>query len=590
MTQLKCTILSSLISIVCIFHFGVAVNRKWLGEVVHNMLSKEKISHITAFLNKKNNANSTEINFIYKNLIAGFPTISIIIEDTKNFNDNNRSVNLPIFRNPRSTTIYVIIQHQNEFAIQIIKNNLQFFVQLSPLHIRPKCLVILFNDSNSVKISEDQLQELLEFAWSLKFLDFVILTVSNDSDAVTIEYNPFTSLCNKNYVNSTREIFPDKLRNMNGYILNTIWFSLPPYMFLDKNSYENLTYTGIHYAFIQTLSTSLNYTINIIDKYKTPNFKNLFSKLKNEEYDITPLAILMVNKYYNKDILFGRPFLNDFTCLSVPIFSVSKIDNLGSIFIYMSLSVAIIYGVVLISKLLGFDSKNWTSFNIFRVLLAIVTSKRPKKLKEMCIYLSLALISIKYSADVVAILTDDKIMREIEITFNALDEINKPTLPIYISKYWTKNREEFYRNVNKINSAADCFKILIKSRNCSCIAPINYATYFINEFKDNNGIPIIKIAQPKIFDDYRAFTFQKGSPFVDKFDRKFQSIIESGIFKTWKYVNKDTKSRSQTDIIFIKEGYLKQLIILLSMGYLNSLIIFILEIYKNKMRTLKRKY
>ena len=55
---------------------------------------------------------------------------------------------------------------------------------------------------------------------------------------------------------------------------------------------------------------------------------------------------------------------------------------------------------------------------------------------------------------------------------------------------------------------------MLKLRDRMCIAPFTYATCFINNFKDNDGMPIIKVSYPLIQYDYGAFIFEKGSPFV----------------------------------------------------------------------------
>lgn len=141
-------------------------------------------------------------NYFFKELTSNVP--AVIVDLTKNL---NQSLIPPNINLTRKSNLLVLIQDQLDF--EDVKSNLELFIKLSPIKIRPKCLVI-FNYTTS---NHNLIRSVLLYGWSKKFLD---LTVINLNNGEVFNYNPFSNVFGHNQAKSA-DIFPIKLKNMNGY-------------------------------------------------------------------------------------------------------------------------------------------------------------------------------------------------------------------------------------------------------------------------------------------------------------------------------------------------------------------------------------
>lgn len=123
---------------------------------------------------------------------------------------------MSIFKNPRHSTIYVILS-QNVQHSKVTYTALDELVRMSPISIRPKCLLIMQKRN---QWPFDDIKKLLNHAWSLKFLDFTVIIVINNSKMVCISFNPFTIVYDTKYSCTMSEVFPGKLQNVNKYHWN----------------------------------------------------------------------------------------------------------------------------------------------------------------------------------------------------------------------------------------------------------------------------------------------------------------------------------------------------------------------------------
>ena len=568
--------------IIFIGNFVTPSKDEWFDIIRTKILFEEKCHQITVFLNNQDNISNNETFCLLKSIISSLPTVSVHLAETKY--KENLSLKLPIFQNPRKVTMYVIIQYQRESYLRDLRNTLQLFVKLSIIPIRPKCLIIFFSDSSNYEVNStnDELKNLLKYAWTLKFLDIKILK-KEDEDFLILDYNPlttrFTSTSNMNF---SQPFFTDKLKDMNGYFINVSYYNKPPFINIYNTSNHKLVGNGSHFGFIQTLSSSLNYSINVIDNYGLNTLSNVFERLNNDHIHITPTAIMIGTELYGKNVGIGRALLDSNVHLSVPILYISRVGNVTNIFLYLSFSAIVIFVVWLATKLLKFTANYWDTIYILQILLIGATHKIPTQHIEKLIFISVALASIKYSADTIGFISDNQVIVESEINYDPLQELENPSMPIYVNREFlgfinaTDSVDYLFKNTIKINSVSRCFKTVVKTRDRMCLASSIYAQYFIDENRDDEGNPTIKVTSRPILYDFVAFGYERGSPFMEKFDAGFLRLVESGIWRTWYHERKFGKPNNQINLA--ANSYLMKHITILVSGYFISLIVFVLEL------------
>lgn len=119
------------------------------------------------------------------------------------------------FQNPRRTTLYIILQNEHtHFHLNSLHDIMSRFDEILPVFMRPMYLLIFFSDRFLLKNS---LQELLQHAWRLKFLDFSILNIDTANQFFLLNYNPFIRNYDIEYSQAEMNLFPNKLRNLENY-------------------------------------------------------------------------------------------------------------------------------------------------------------------------------------------------------------------------------------------------------------------------------------------------------------------------------------------------------------------------------------
>lgn len=188
----------------------------------------------------------SQINLVLKKVAPEIPSIIIDNEAINVLNDNKKADAL-------NSDLLIVLENSRTFSVKKLNTLLKMIAKLNPLPPRPKCLVILINYSNKF---DAKIQRFLSDAWSLKYLDFSILII-NHHDSTILSYNPFF----KNYSYSSTELFPDKLRNMNGHKIRTILHNKPPH--IEFSQYR--TINGMNWAFWKLTSSALNFDFKYVE-------------------------------------------------------------------------------------------------------------------------------------------------------------------------------------------------------------------------------------------------------------------------------------------------------------------------------------
>lgn len=544
------------------------------------------------------NLSKKQSDYFFRHHISRIPTTMIDLTKIRSTGDN-RSLQMPIFKNPRLSTIYLLFHNALDFDSRQICNNLEYLVAIAPVPSRPRCLLIFHSDRNW---SELEIEEIARHAWSLKFLDFSILKISSDNHISFFNYNPFTKTYNMGNLKSFSGIFPDKLNNVYKYPLKLQVFNVPPFVTVRNETHKEIDVAGMHYMYIKTILKKLNFSLHLTlieNRNFTEVSENLLIKLDNNEMIITPMAFQINSFLHGRNLIIGNYLNLGKLAIIVPIIPATQIHFSTDILIHIfSLPLFIISFLILV-RLMKLEMKQWEVLNIFQILIGMPIPQ-PRRIRERIIFFLIVVFSITYSGTFFAKVTDIKLIYD-EIHFNTFEDLYKSKMTIY-TPYFAKDYEdaetqELFLNSKQVESDVDCIHLLIKSNNVICITPYFTAKLFVMKSLDANGFPIMKMGQFFRF-EYVAFPHEKSSPYAEKIDKNIRHLIESGIPTIWEYQAfkggaKMYESKRKSNV---KDIFSFQLIIILFVGVLLSTMVFLVELatkrtdYFSGCNILHRKY
>lgn len=217
---------------------------------------------------------------IYEKIMRKISTLTINIHETNSFNDNR---NLKNIHKTTTSDLYILVDNVYDFKDLKINKILNMIAALNPVPPRPKFLLILISDIISF---EEDLKNVFNQLWNSKFLDFSILngTLNGTNEPIIRNYNPFLKNYHINKIPSN-ELFPDKLKNLNGYKFKTILHNNPPNIEFTNDS-NKISVNGVNYAFLKLASETMKFTFDYVKTFKRviPD-DYVFEKIKNGEID-----------------------------------------------------------------------------------------------------------------------------------------------------------------------------------------------------------------------------------------------------------------------------------------------------------------
>lgn len=238
----------------------------------------------------------------------------IIVLDLKNVS-SSRSLKMPIFRNPRQSSIYIIFQSDLSNNTFDILNNL---VEISPIPTRPKCLLILSNNQSNNTAEK----EILNYSWELKFLDFTILKIRKNYCINFKNYNPFTKNYGSGCLTNINSAFPDKLRDVKKHNFTVQIDNYPPYSFLKRKGSKIIEIKGVNYAYLKIIIEHYNFNPNFIFA-ANDSALNFLKSLQRNKISISPAPLLAGSHLFNKNVIIGHEVGVGKMSISVPILMVS---------------------------------------------------------------------------------------------------------------------------------------------------------------------------------------------------------------------------------------------------------------------------
>lgn len=552
------------------------VNADWLQLLSRKIVELDTYRIITFFIHPEtvNDCMNVRLNF------QETPNMVYSIRQFSDSDHRIAGIVGPLIHNS------MIVYHSDD--LQDVNLFIDFLASLSPVEKRSKTLILLHHEGS---IADENIFQLLRYAWGKKFLDFtvIVLNCSDNitTDPMTYNLNPFFNRMDKKVLDKIVEIFPNKLHNVNEYDIH-----LPED---SKSSFSVITNKKI-------FSVDSDYMlVELI--FKTMNFNIVKEKLSiNRDYVIDSHELSRL--HYN---MFSQITLQFSCCASEPYLRVPNYVDMNRIIVLVPilrtpqtnislkivLNLAIIFGIIaavlLAAKYLKVSDECVEMFEITQILLGQSIDREPRKAAGKIIFLTLTVIFAFIMGDLYMEIVEDNFDPN-EVPFKSYEDLDKSKLPIfarepYIKKLLNENTDnQHLKNMTKkITVSADlekCLRLLISSKNVSCTSSNDLGkltSIFVNE---KHGKRVMKIAEPPLVTGYSFYMFEDASPYVDKFVDYQHRIRESGINRMLPFMVNTPKKFFYTDEFDKKEVdnlNIKQLLIVIFVGYFIALTIYLIR-------------
>lgn len=478
--------------------------------------------------------------------------------------------------------------HKSLVVLGINKSNgskliIDILVRLSPIHIRPKTLLLFSNEYLKLK---SLFGKILLYAWKRKFLDLTILSADfNSIKAVPkiYHFNPFYNFLSVNSLKKDYPIFPKKLTYLNRYpvyVPNDLSESVTGN--IRKNGKFEFFHKGIFYAWVTLQSIGcrlvpINVTLRKLELDMWPEIvsSNLTGKLIVPAEEVTVSIVALV-----------------------PVLKSSRADFL-KIFLYVIFISFIISSFIYAIRRFKLTHEHSNMFNMVRPFFGQSVKHSPRKASSRFVFLTLVVVHVLIMNGFHSDIIESQINLK-EVCFKRFEDLDKSQFQAYtripylrdllISRN-DKALQSLETKLNLIqNLHEDCVSKLLDSKNVICIMPLTEGMKYYNAYRDLSGSPQIKIAKPYLDNVPSYYVFANGSPYTEKFLDTERRLRESGIFyamfiQRLKVTVKEVDSEPDK-----RKSIVEELIILLFIGYPISVLLFFMEFIAWKRKKIVYKY
>lgn len=505
-----------------------------------------------------------------------------------------------------ATLFLLVIDSPNGLPVPMTKRFIRAVSKMATYHYSPKYLMVSFSENRS-----DSLEEVLQYAWSRKVLDFTIIEATQPdvsqyllapkSSAVLPiihQLNPFKKeYLRENWNKNTINLFPNKFDNLYGYPLRIKAVNNPPFTVAEFNDRdEPIKIGGAHLRLIKTFIKELNASA----KYFRPTLKSTSSDVLRKSYvladslkiDITSSGSPIFSTSWN-DTLRTVPILVDKYCAVVPIVRKSETPISTDFFLVQFMSFILVLIFFTTARLLRFKSASWTMFNIGCVLFSVVTTQQPRPTVERIAFACLLIISAIFSSTIYTAITSISLQKNSEIEFKTIEDLAESGLVPYLHPFQLERTEELFEDIWKdyekvsvpLFNTLDCVDIAVKHKNVTCFME-RIKSKFVVDVTKYQGLPILKIAHPCFWTDSYGFAIGKRWPYRSKFDKMISRLHSTGIIEKFfqddirkaNQFNDDLHDYAQTTDSENMAALDRELLIIAIVGYSASIVVFIVEI------------
>ncbi|OXU31277.1 hypothetical protein TSAR_011020 [Trichomalopsis sarcophagae] len=558
------------------------LNDGWV-DVLLDKLNQEWRPFQVMVLRDSSYASFSEENVLFRKVTARLPVIAVELSKVTNAN---------LFAISRSTTVCVIVQMsqdlQDDVHFELVRNSIDFIVRLSPSSARPRCLMLSGKKSYQ---SVNLLEKMSVYAWSLKFLDFAIISINSEDTIRVFTYYPFTKR-----LASHPKLFPDKLRDMNKYELKVPFIHSSPYM----RQKQTGTYVGTEYSIAQFLSEFLNFKLTVLD-YNSgyPALKHSVKDLENSLLNFLPFTMFLGHPltWNNTKIEKGVVVTFDNFCAIVsPLATEAQVDSPIGVLLSFLVSMGSILVIVLGVNRLKIMKQNHNTFTVCQLILQKSLVRLPESIRDRIIFFFIIILSMTYFEDIYARLTELG-LKNIPTPLSSFEDIDRSGLTPYIAEgifKWmfddsdadNQTSVEAVKRKTRTADANSCIKYIIEGQRVICFVFESKGKMYAQNNTNLDGTSNIRIADFKVVVNGKNFVFENASPYVEKFNQVIGKLLEANLVDHWNRYNVLTR----TPDYFMSENNLliMQMVCIFIFGFIVSTMVFFAELAWNYYRQNKR--
>ena len=438
----------------------------------------------------------------------------------------------------------------------------------------PKCLFVLNQKNKSLS----PIKDVLTIARRYQFFDFTVLQSIRNKPPVVFYYNvSLNSIEMRSNITANLKLFPEKLKNMNGYnmrvgVYRQIWptyykkyTGYPVYLISVIRLFKEYEYFA---GFLNVTSTfvPIEYTTTW---YGNPAIKDLEIVLDayNPVHKTSSFTNVYIWKY--RMLVALVPFVQE-TEINVP-------DTILHSFLSI---VGVFLTILLFFKYSRYPSSEWSFILIFKLMFGIVTNFRPLSFRSKLVYVILLGFSVFLISDLVSDLTAIGLEIKEVLLGTSIDDILKKNVSVLTGSSC--------QVLNQIADSSDKrVKTLFKKCKFSSISDLKENEIHISP---KEGAEVLFYYENSVFTTYNfsivdmdlpiiifANTFKKLSAFREKFGETESRIIESGLDLKWISdfnIRKNIKENIETG--FEDKALAIKLICVMDLGMMVSVIFLML--------------
>lgn len=464
----------------------------------------------------------------------------------------------------RGVPIVVFIdEHDGESETEIsnrLMKMIDLVVQFSPKSSRPKYLIIV--TTRTVHISY---LNCFKHAWNYDILDISVIEIIVHVEQrfliqpllkiILHTCNPFSNDYSVNYLESNIPLFGNKLKNLNGKVLNAVYYEEFPEVMFDANYTGQEAWDamiGTQVLLMNILKKYFNFLIKLTHtthQYEYLSRFNLSYAKKNEVFAKNLVNFSVSNFIVKSDVpLAQTPY--EVGCSTPPNPNHFIVRQIGSklmkisvnrLMTLIAVSIVIILAVGASSKLLK-DRQVWSALNLFRMLMRMDVIPKPRSLPDKIFLICLTCWSMMFMEQMLENLLSIQLM---ENTYEELDTHKKlvnlkilPSLTKHTKKHLKDRTETALRRIARTSktietSNEECLWQLMNDHKDfeGCEVSKLVGKYAIRAYSKNRRSSILTLVEEPLSSGITALFFAKTSPYVHQFELTVMRLRDAGIMQ-----------------------------------------------------------
>ena len=543
----------------------------WLNQLVSYIETENRFHSVVIFVEETMGSHTSKIEEIIRRISA--VKLSICVGFTKTSKDNRPKMQM---RGIATATLFIVIHDSNDLVslensvqqtieipyLQELSVPLDFLFQLTKFKLRPKCLFIFLSN---IALSHEQF---LNYMWSKDFLDTTILEIiyktsgifSLPSESANLHFfNPFSKIYSRGEYTSKTILFPNKLKDLQGYRIDVGLVDDPPMSIVKRNSSGHpVEITGPDVSLMKFFEQVMNFTAIPLPMF-TEDFGVIAYNSKNNSFKASGLMKDLVQKkikFLVNTVETHLPFdmmtveWSEYiemvsVCPVIPIIPPKENRDYTNFYKTFLIVTFLIFVIWIPTRLLKFEPRTWCLENIYQILLGNGVIQDPQRTAERIFYLCIIFIAFFYSSTIFANFTDSSLNKQTEMKIKNFEDLEKSGLvPIltqstlsltFRSRYGVDESLFKLGKRTIVHPEADslCIEQLKKYKNVTCVIPVLRRKLMLGNNQDEDGHRFGKIMKTCFYGSPLGLLLEPWTPYVNRFNQILLRVKEAGLRQKW---------------------------------------------------------